>query len=417
MAQLSLLVLVSDPYVSLDFGRVSAAAVQQALLRGALTRVHRLTHLGSMLLKRAKTLALIFAAERLCLHILVRIVVLALILSDSVDFVRYVVCWGLAVAGVLEAPGHVADQSLLMGIGPTRTCKRMDPAHGERVRLPPITDVNGARSLRRREIAGCDRLLLRQAWGATVLVLLFDLSDPVGDGLLIVGERAEPHWNARLLLPVVDLDPHIGRWTLKHIIGERLLLLCVAPRTLVSGKVQVLLRRGQEAHVELGIRVDHLHLLAELGDVESLRGFNGRRSLKWEDRGLLRLHHSQAHHVISQVKAIILRCCSDLQLVAHVKIACHGGLFLLKSHRVIERIKLMIDDLARTIFDLHLISGVLVNTVLELPKRTIMAYLEIIVSLTLLSLTILDGDVQVLLNVHHLLHGVSSDLCGATCPK
>ena len=103
--------------------------------------------------------------------------------------------------------------------------------------------------------------------------------------------------------------------------------------------------------------------------------------------------------------------------MAHVKIARHGGLFLLKSHRIIERIKLMIDDLARTILDLHLISGVLVNTVLYLPKRTIMAYLEIIVSLTLLSLTILDGDVQVLLNVHHLLHGVSSDLCGATRPK
>ena len=413
-----MLVLVSDSYLSFDFGRASAAAVQKALLRGALTRVHGLTHLGSMLLKRASgTLALIFAAERLCLHILVRIVVLALILSDSVDFVRYVVCRGLAVTDVLEAPGHVADQGLLMGTGPSRTCKRMDPAHGERVRLPPITNVNGARSLRGREIAGCDRLLLGQARRASVLVLLFDLSNPVGDGLLIVGERAEAHWNARLLLPVVDLDPHIGRRTLKHIIGERLLLLCVALRTLVSGKVQVLLRRGQEAHVELGIRVDHLHLLAELGDVESLGGFDGRGSLKWEDRGLLGLHHSQAHHVISQVKAIILRCCSDLQLVAHVKIARHGGLFLLKSHRIIERIKLMIDDLARTILDLHLISGVLVNTVLDLPKRTIMAYLEIIVSLTLLSLTILDGDVQVLLNVHHLLHGVSSDLRGATCPK
>ena len=378
MAQLTLLVLVSDSYLSFDFRRASAAAVQKALLRGALTRVHGLTHLGSMLLKRAsRTLALIFAAERLCLHILVRIVVLALILSDSVDFVRYVVCRGLAVTDVLEAPGHVADQGLLMGTGPSRTCERMDPTHGERVRLPPITNVNGARSLRGREIAGCDRLLLGQARRASVLVLLFDLSNPVGDGLLIVGERAEAHWNARLLLPVVDLDPHIGRRTLKHIIGERLLLLCVALRTLVSGKVQVLLRRGQEAHVELGIRVDHLHLLAELGDVESLGGFDGRGSLKWEDRGLLGLHHSQAHHVISQVKAIILRCCSDLQLMAHilhVQIARHGGLFLLKSHRVIERIKLMIDDLARTILDLHLVSTVLVDTILDLPKRTIVAH-------------------------------------------
>ena len=143
-------------------------------------------------------------------------------------------------------------------------------------------------------------------------MLLFDLPNPVCNGLLIVDESAEPHRNARLLLPVVYLNSHISRRTLKHIIRERLLLLCVVPRTLQGGKVQVLLRRGQEAHVELCISVDHLHLLAELGDVESLRRFDRRGSLKREDRGLLRLHHSQAHHVISQVKAIILRCRSDL---------------------------------------------------------------------------------------------------------
>ena len=57
----------------------------------------------------------------------------------------------------------------------------------------------------------------------------------------------------------------------------------------------------------------------------------------------------------------------------------------------------MIDDLARTIFDLHLISAVLVDTILDQPERTIVAHLEIIFSLMFLSLTILDGDVQVLL--------------------
>ena len=87
MAQLSLLVLVADSHLSLDLRRVSAA-IHEALLRGALARIHRLAHLGPVLLKRAsRTRMLIFAAESVCLYILVRIVVLTLVLSDSVDFV------------------------------------------------------------------------------------------------------------------------------------------------------------------------------------------------------------------------------------------------------------------------------------------------------------------------------------------
>ena len=78
----------------------------------------------------------------------------------------------------------------------------------------------------------------------------------------------------------------------------------------------------------------------------------------------------------------------------------------------------MIDDLARTILDLHFISALLVHAILHLSKRTIVAgNLEVIVRLALHGLNILDSNVQVLLYVHHLLHGVSPDLSMATRSK
>ena len=70
----------------------------------------------------------------------------------------------------------------------------------------------------------------------------------------------------------------------------------------------------------------------------------------------------------------------------------------------------MIDNLARTILDLHIISTVLVDTILHLAKRTVVTNINPVVSLAFMGLTILDGDVQVFLDVHHFLHRVSPDL-------
>ena len=54
------------------------------------------------------------------------------------------------------------------------------------------------------------RLLLGHAWRTSILVLLFDFTNPVSNSLLLETEGAMTHGNASLLLTMIDFDPHIG---------------------------------------------------------------------------------------------------------------------------------------------------------------------------------------------------------------
>ena len=97
-------------------------------------------------------------------------------------------------------------------------------------------------------------------------MLLFDLLDPISYSLLVEAETSQAHRDSRLLLPVIDLDAHISRRTLQHVVGKSflLLLLLYIVARIESCKVWILPRRCQETHIELSVSVDHLHLLAEL---------------------------------------------------------------------------------------------------------------------------------------------------------
>lgn len=147
------------------------------------------------------------------------------------------------------------------------------------------------------------------------------------------------HRNTSFLLSVIDFDPHVRLRALKHV-RERFLLLSIRSILPIHCKGLVLSWTGQETHIELCVSVNHLHLLAELCDIESLGGLDGWRGFHWEDGSFLRLHLPQTHHVIRQIESVILRCSCYAHLIAlsmHVKIARHSRLFLLKSDRVLQQ--------------------------------------------------------------------------------
>jgi hypothetical protein len=60
--------------------------------------------------------------------------------------------------------------------------------------------------------------------------------------------------------------------------------------------------RGYVTHVEFGIGVDHLHLLAKLSHVKPHSRLDWWRRLHREDRSFLRLHEPQTHHVVGDVE-------------------------------------------------------------------------------------------------------------------
>ena len=88
MAQFSLVVFVADAYLRVQIGWVTscASAFDQTLFGRALTCIYRLTELGSMF-RDGSCLVFIFTATCCHFHILIRVIVLALVLGDSVDFV------------------------------------------------------------------------------------------------------------------------------------------------------------------------------------------------------------------------------------------------------------------------------------------------------------------------------------------
>ena len=77
------------------------------------------------------------------------------------------------------------------------------------------------------------------------------------------------------------------------------------------------MRGREEAHVKLGIGVNHLHLLAELGHVEALGSHDRRRGFHGEYFRVTGPHHSQTHHVVCQVETLFRRG-GDLQALAEL---------------------------------------------------------------------------------------------------
>lgn len=83
-------------------------------------------------------------------QVLIGVVVLALVLSDRVDFVRDVIDGCLSIADVLEPLRHVADQRLVLVAARreqahlTRAHQRVRTTDRKRIRLALSSDVNGA---------------------------------------------------------------------------------------------------------------------------------------------------------------------------------------------------------------------------------------------------------------------------------
>ena len=135
-------------------------------------------------------------------------------------------------------------------------------------------------------------------------MLLLHHSDLIGYCLLL---KAKLTRYARLIsvLPVIDHNAHICGRALRHV-------LVGASRTSdARSPVErlgfgCLMRRREEAHVELGIGVYHLHLLAELGHVEALGSLDRRRGLQREYFRVTGSHHSQTHHVVCQIELVML---------------------------------------------------------------------------------------------------------------
>ena len=75
----------------------------------------------------------------------------------------------------------------------------------------------------------------------------------------------------------------------------------------------------EQAEIELGICVNHIDLVAELGRIEALRSLH-RRWLQREDRRFFGLHQPQAHHVVGQAESVGLGSCRDTQVSSTVAV-------------------------------------------------------------------------------------------------
>ena len=70
-------------------------------------------------------------------------------------------------------------------------------------------------------------------------------------------------------------------------------------------------------------------------------------------------------------------------------------------------------NLSRTVLDLLLERAILVDTFLnrmDLLQDAIIVRLPVVVLVSLQLVILLDGYIEILLNIHDLLHGISSDL-------
>ena len=75
-------------------------------------------------------------------HVLISIVVQALILRNSVDLVRDVVCWCFTITDVLESLGDVTDQGLILRLLVVRTHQSVHATYRKWIRVPLGPDID-----------------------------------------------------------------------------------------------------------------------------------------------------------------------------------------------------------------------------------------------------------------------------------
>ena len=80
-------------------------------------------------------------------HVLVRIIILALVLSHGVDLVGDVIGWCLSVADIFEALGNIRYQRVLLRSPDAQ--HRVLSAYRERIQITLSSDVDGAGAERR----------------------------------------------------------------------------------------------------------------------------------------------------------------------------------------------------------------------------------------------------------------------------